>query len=149
MRSVFVAVALAVSALAQSVHIAIPTAGQTLQAGSNITVAVAKPVSLLLSCFLPHFVHSYVSSKATLTGSSDIGIGITLHHCSQNPCESAVEVLGSILYAGAFHAQRFADGVEFGEPHENFTVQIPAGFQPGPAVLSVPHSVLVGVSHPI
>lgn len=58
MRSVFVAVAVAVSALAQSVNIAIPAAGQTLQAGSNITVAVVKPVSQLLTSFLRHFANS-------------------------------------------------------------------------------------------
>ena len=81
-----------------------------------------------------------------MTGSTDIGIAITLQHCTQNPCADVSEDLGSILYAGAFNPQFEQDGVAFGEPHENFTVQIPAGFQTGTAVLSVPHSVLIGVS---
>lgn len=125
MKLLYVLLSLTASALAQSVNIAIPTPGQTLQAGSNITVAVVRP--------------------STLTGSTEVGIGITLHHCAQDPCESAVDRLGSILYAGPYQWQLLNDGVEFNEPHENFTVQIPVGFQTGPAVLSVPHASIVGV----
>ena len=63
-----------------------------------------------------------------------------------NPCESAIDRLGSIYYAGAYDPQFTDDGIRSSSPHENFTIYIPDYFETGPAVLSIPHAVLVGVS---
>jgi len=122
MRSFIVVLSLALAAFGQGAAIGAPTAGQTLVAGDNTTVIVERPDSL--------------------TGSSEIGIGITLHHCVQNPCEDATEDLGDILYNGAFNPQFQSTGPR--TPYQNFSVAIPSGFPAGLAVLSVPHSSLVG-----
>ncbi|KAI5120389.1 hypothetical protein M0805_000169 [Coniferiporia weirii] len=122
MKFFAVLLSLAAATLAQRVTISTPAANQTLTAGQNITVSVAKFDSL--------------------TGSTEVGIAITLEHCSQTPCEDASERLGDILYAGAYNPQR-GPGNE-GQPAQNFTVAIPAGFPTGPAVISVPHANLLG-----
>lgn len=78
----------------------------------------------------------------SLTNSEDIGIGITLAHCTQNPCETHVDNLGTVLFVGPFNPE-FGGGEV---PTQNYSVQIPSSFQPGPAVLSLEHAALVGVS---
>ncbi|EJD05317.1 uncharacterized protein FOMMEDRAFT_78189 [Fomitiporia mediterranea MF3/22] len=122
MRAFTVLLSLAGAALAQRISIGAPSAGQTLTGGKDTSVSVLK--------------------GDTLTGSTEIGVSILIHHCTQSPCEDASEQMGSILYSGSFNPQR-GPGF-FGEPVQNFTVTIPDGFQPGPAVLSVAHANLVG-----
>ena len=80
----------------------------------------------------------------TLTGSTEVGISIQLHHCTQTPCEDIGIWLGNLLYAGPYNPQ-FGPGF-FGEPQQNFTVTIPDSFPSGPALLSVGHANVVGVS---
>lgn len=79
----------------------------------------------------------------SLTGSSEVGIAIALHHCLEDPCEDASERLGDVIYSGYFNPQLHSKGPAV--PHEYFTVAVPPTFPPGPAVVSVPHSSLVGV----
>jgi len=124
MKSVFVFVALASSAFAQRVAIGFPVPGQNIPAGSSINVQVQE--------------------GASLSSSTEIGIAVTLQHCQQNPCEDLSQDLGTVFYAGAYQPQRFDPPSASGAPYQNFTVNIPQGFQKGPAVFSVPHSNLVG-----
>lgn len=83
--------------------------------------------------------------KDTLTGSTEIGIAISIQHCSQNPCEDVTERLGDTLFAGAFNPQFRVN--DTGPPFQNYTVTVPSGFQTGPAALSVTHATLIGVRH--
>jgi len=123
MKSIFAVLALAASALAQGINIFSPTAGQSIVAGTGAEVVVAK--------------------GDTLTGSTDIGVAVLIHHCNQSPCEDATEQLGEIFYAGAFSPQR-SPGMANGEPFQSFFASVPIDFPKGPAVLSVPHAVLIG-----
>jgi len=126
MKTIFAVLALVASTFAQGVNIASPTAGQSIVAGNGGQVVIAKP--------------------DTLTGSTDIGVAVTIHHCNQSPCEDATQMLGEIFYAGAFSPQRPPPGTSGpanGEPFQSFFASIPSDFPKGPAVLSVPHSALV------
>ena len=75
---------------------------------------------------------------------TEVGIAITLHHCSQTPCENAIDSLGFVLYTGPFNPQRTSPTTQ---PVQSFPVVIPTSFDSGSAVLSVVHSQLVGVSN--
>ncbi|KZT02184.1 uncharacterized protein LAESUDRAFT_763122 [Laetiporus sulphureus 93-53] len=124
-KSLFVLGCLALSAFAQNIAISAPAAGDTVSAGSNITVRVDKP--------------------ATLTGSTDVAIAICLKSCAgyTGGCASfdTTEVLGDILYTGPYDPI-YGSGDWY--PFQNFTVQVPAGMESGEASLSVTHLVLVG-----
>ncbi|KAI5116835.1 hypothetical protein M0805_009605 [Coniferiporia weirii] len=122
MELIFVCFLFAAATLAQRVSIFDPSMNQSLTPGQNITVSVVKFDSL--------------------TGSTEIGIGIALHHCNEIPCEDASEQLGSILYTGPFVPERGAG--DEGQPYQNFSIAIPSSFLPGPAVLSIAHANLVG-----
>ena len=74
---------------------------------------------------------------------TEVGVAITLHHCTQTPCESANDSLGSVLYTGPFNPQRSSPTTQ---PVQGFPVVIPTSFESGPAVFSVVHASLVGVS---
>ena len=81
--------------------------------------------------------------KDTLTGSTEIGIAISLQHCTQNPCEDVTERLGDTLFAGPFNPQ--FQPPDNGPPFQNYTVTVPSGFPTGLAALSVTHATLIGV----
>ncbi|KLO18611.1 hypothetical protein SCHPADRAFT_993492 [Schizopora paradoxa] len=126
MKFIFAVLALAASAFAQSVSIASPTPGQNVNAGQGATVIIQKGDSI--------------------TPSTEIGVAITLHHCTQSPCEDASQTLGSVLYSGPFTPQRptGSPGLASGAPFEGFGVTIPQGFATGEAVVTVVHSSLIG-----
>ncbi|KLO18609.1 hypothetical protein SCHPADRAFT_925066 [Schizopora paradoxa] len=124
MKSIFALVALASAVFAQRVSIGFPAPGQNIPAGSSINVQVQE--------------------GAAQSPSTEIGIAVTLQHCQQNPCEDVSQDLGTVFYAGAYQPQRFDPPAASGAPYQNFTVNIPQGFQKGPAVFSVPHSNLIG-----
>ncbi|KLO10778.1 hypothetical protein SCHPADRAFT_502804 [Schizopora paradoxa] len=123
MKTVFAVLALAASAFAQSIAIFSPTPGQSIIAGNGGEVVVQKPGSL--------------------TGSTDIGVAVLIQHCTQNPCEDVSQDLGTIFYAGAF-TPTVQRGVADNVPFQQFFASVPQNFPKGPAVLSVPHSVLIG-----
>ena len=79
----------------------------------------------------------------TLTGSTEVGISIQLHHCTQTPCENADGQLGTVLYTGPFNPQKSSPTTE---PVQGIPLVIPTSFESGPAVMSVVHASLVGVS---
>ncbi|KAI0337054.1 hypothetical protein BDW22DRAFT_1340557 [Trametopsis cervina] len=120
----------AVAAAAQGIAIGAPAPGSTLTHGQNITVEVDKPNSL--------------------TGSTDVAIVIALRSCTifqSSSCDQfdPSEVLGNILYYGPYSPNyQNVPGQGFKPPYQNFTVNVPNAFQPGPAVLSVSHFVLLG-----
>ncbi|KLO18608.1 hypothetical protein SCHPADRAFT_819719 [Schizopora paradoxa] len=126
MKVIFTVLALAASAFAQSVSIAGPTAGQDLNAGQGATVIIQKGDSI--------------------TPSTEIGVAISLHHCTQSPCEDATQALGTTLYSGPFNPQRptGSPGLASGAPFQSFGVTIPQDFAKGDAVVSVVHSSLIG-----
>lgn len=109
----------------------------SLSQSSNPYVILSYTLLLLSSV-------SYANKQDALTGSTEVGIAITLKHCTQNPCEDTSEALGSVLYSGPYNPQ-FGPGMG-GQPYQNFTLTIPGGIQSGPAVLSVAHANLIGVS---
>ncbi|KAI5120384.1 hypothetical protein M0805_000164 [Coniferiporia weirii] len=109
-------------AFAQRVSIGSPESNQTFHAGQEMTVSVAKPDSL--------------------SGSTEVGVGITLHHCTQSPCEDVTQALGYVLYSGAYDPQPTTSS--HGSPAQNFSIYIPEKFAAGAAVLSVAHASLAG-----
>ncbi|PAV17831.1 hypothetical protein PNOK_0631700 [Pyrrhoderma noxium] len=122
MKFVAVLCSLVAAVAAQRAFIGEPQSSDTWTAGHDELVSVVKPDAL--------------------TGSTEVGIAITLKHCIQNPCEDASEALGSVLYSGPYNPQ-FGPGMG-GQPYQNFTLTIPGGIQSGPAVLSVAHANLIG-----
>ncbi|KLO10789.1 hypothetical protein SCHPADRAFT_832040 [Schizopora paradoxa] len=127
MRSVFAVLALAALAAAQRVSIAVPTAGQSIIAGNGAEVVIQKPDSL--------------------TSSTEIGVAVLIHHCTQSPCEDTTETLGQVFYAGPFNPQRpsgGSPGTASGAPFQSFYASVPYDFPKGPAVLNVAHASLVG-----
>lgn len=137
MKSLFALVASISTVFAQRVAVAFPTPGQNIPAGSSINVQVQEG-SYFISCLK--------TLQISMSSSTEVGIAITLQHCQQTPCEDISQNLGTIFYAGPYQPQRFDPPSASGAPYQNFTVSIPQGFQKGPAVFSVPHSYLVGVS---
>lgn len=87
-----------------------------------------------------------IISQDGSSSETEIGIAVTLAHCQHNPCEDVSEDLGTIFYAGPYQPQFFNPPNAFGEQYQNFTVNIPSNFPKGPAVFSIPHASLVGVS---
>ena len=141
MKVAFALLALAASAVAQTVSIATPMAGQTFSKGQSVEVQVVEPVRLtvfvgLKSIGLP--LNQQIAQQAV----TEIGIAITLHPCSQSPCENADDSLGTVLYTGPYNPQRTSPTTQ---PVQGFSVVIPTSFESGPALISVVHSSLVGV----
>ncbi|KLO10786.1 hypothetical protein SCHPADRAFT_832036 [Schizopora paradoxa] len=112
------------TALAQRVAITYPNLGQNIPAGSSINVQVAEGLQL--------------------SSITEVGIAVTLQHCQQNPCEDVSNDLGIVFYSGPYQNQEFTPPSAPGWPYQNFTVNVPSGFQKGPAVFSVAHAQLVG-----
>ena len=67
---------------------------------------------------------------------------VGLRHCDDNPCE--VGGLGEVYYAGTFNPS-YQPPVEIGV-YQNFSVTVDTSFEAGPAVISVPYAMLIGVS---
>ena len=68
-----------------------------------------------------------------------------MNSCFSNGCTAPEDVLGHVLYNGPYNPQ-FQSGEEQKPPHQNFTVTVPSSLEMGPAILSVTHLTLVGVS---
>ncbi|EPQ52378.1 hypothetical protein GLOTRDRAFT_95968 [Gloeophyllum trabeum ATCC 11539] len=123
MRLALVLASLVAAAFGQSIEIGAPSPGTTVSAGSNITISVFKPNSL--------------------TGSTEVGLVLALNPCRNNTCYAPTEVLGNVLYSGAWQPD-YSQPAGALPPHQNFTVQVPEGLESGPAVLSASHMVLIG-----
>ncbi|OJT10265.1 hypothetical protein TRAPUB_13219 [Trametes pubescens] len=124
MKAVFVALALAVSALAQGVHIAQPPSGSVEKQGQSMTVVVQK--------------------QNSLTGSQDVAIAIGLASCplSGSGCTSLPDAsVGPLLFSGTYAPAADASG----NVTQSYVVRVPADIAPGPARLSVAHFYILGV----
>ncbi|KAM5538613.1 hypothetical protein V8D89_007642 [Ganoderma adspersum] len=128
MKSAFVAALLAGIAAAQNVAIGAPPPNSTFSPGDQFVVEVNKPDSL--------------------TNSRDVSVAIGLLSCvGQAPagtCDGIdpTQELGTVLFAGPYAPQAAVPGGT--TLVQNYTVTIPSDFPSGPALLSVPHFVLVG-----
>jgi hypothetical protein len=115
--------AAASTSLAQNVVIGAPTMGSSVTAGSSFTARVDRP--------------------DTLSGSEEVAVVIGLWSCGNNPCPGPSNIMGTILYKGAYNPQ-FSEPSDGLPPHENFSVAIPATFTKGRAQLGVVHVALGG-----
>ncbi|KOS18117.1 hypothetical protein ESCO_003294 [Escovopsis weberi] len=110
----------AIGALAQGIYVASPPAGALLALGETFVVQVVRPNFIL---------------RAT-----EIGLAIGLVSCPNGTCPPPTSQLGSVLYHGPFDPQYHGPGQQY----ENFTVQVPINFQPGPASIQVARFFLIG-----
>ncbi|KAJ3755948.1 hypothetical protein FB446DRAFT_703022 [Lentinula raphanica] len=119
-RSVFTLLALAGSSLAQGANFAYPLDGDTLVAGSNISIRIDRP-----------------TPSAPVV---EAGIGLGMSACSSDSCPSPETSFKYLFYAGGFNPQRPAQvnpGDDF-NAFQNFTVTVPS--IEGKAVLGFLHS---------
>ncbi|KAI1794784.1 hypothetical protein LXA43DRAFT_1058811 [Ganoderma leucocontextum] len=124
MKSAFIAALLAGVAAGQTVVIGAPPPNSTFSPGDQVVVAVNKPNSL--------------------TNSRDVSVAIGLLSCAPaGTCDGIdpTQELGSVLFAGPYAPQAVPGSTTL---VQNYTVTIPSDFPSGPALLSVPHFVLVG-----
>ncbi|KAH9925411.1 uncharacterized protein BXZ73DRAFT_103291 [Epithele typhae] len=119
-------------AAAQSVTIAAPAPNATLPRGSSFVVDVDRPCASS-SIFFP----------ATLTGSQDVAVAIGLLGCPNGVCAglNASVSIGRTLFSGPYAPTPVGHGRA--DLAQNFTVQVPDNFSPGPALLSVAHFGLI------
>ncbi|KAH7910753.1 hypothetical protein BJ138DRAFT_1101590 [Hygrophoropsis aurantiaca] len=118
-------VALLATLTAAQIVFNIPVAGTTLVAGSNYTFQVGMPDQP--------------------TTDDEIAIAIGLISCPNGQCPYPdYEALGQVLYQGPFDPQF---GPAYYNLYQNFTVQIPASFPTGQALLGAVHFVLIGAEY--
>ncbi|EIW74042.1 hypothetical protein CONPUDRAFT_86030 [Coniophora puteana RWD-64-598 SS2] len=122
----FGALLFAAAALAQNVIITLPTEGQSVTAGSNITVDVERPEQL--------------------TGFDQVALIISMTSCASGACLPMAEGLDIILYNGAFNPVEPNPNPAHQQPNQNFTVAIPAALQKGEALIGVTQIALVSAS---
>ncbi|KAI0636731.1 hypothetical protein C8Q77DRAFT_1215680 [Trametes polyzona] len=117
-------IALAASALGQSIAILSPPAGATLSPGSTFIVDVDKADSL--------------------SPSQDVSVAIGLESCTQASCDTLASsgILGNIVFTGDYSPQLRPNSTHV---FQNYSVQVPSTLQAGPAVLSIAHFYLLGV----
>ena len=133
---------------AQNVFIYAPPPQSTFAPGESFVVDVDRPVRVdpldLNSVYTPILT----TTQDSLTGSRDVSVAIGLLSCAgrapSGTCDGidSAWMMGDILYAGPYSPVAPTGG----NANQNFTVAVPADFQPGPAVLAVAHFTLVGVS---
>ena len=89
--------------------------------------------------------------QMTLSSSSEVAIAIGFWPCGGGPCaaQNVQEVLGNVVYKGAFDPQYDTNEPAGVPPHQNFTVTVPESFTTGQVSLGVVHMALVGVSAPV
>ncbi|KIJ16664.1 hypothetical protein PAXINDRAFT_56670, partial [Paxillus involutus ATCC 200175] len=106
--------ALFASAAFGQTYITAPAAGSTVTAGSEITVQVTVPDSLI--------------------NFDEISVAIGLQSCPDGSCNPTDEYLGTILYQGPYTPQASGVGTNL---FQNFTVTIPSSTSSGQAILGV------------
>ena len=147
MKSFFALSALVASAFAQNVAIGAPADMTTITPGSDLTVRVDRPVRTVSPPLRgpPHLL-----LQNSLTGSEEVVVVIGLWPC-QGPCadQNVTEILGNVVYKGAFDPQYDTNEPAGVPPHQNFTVTVPESFTTGQVSLGVVHVALVGVSAPV
>ncbi|KZP04160.1 hypothetical protein FIBSPDRAFT_788260 [Athelia psychrophila] len=120
-------IALSGSSVAQLVQIGSPPNGTHVHANDSISVEVVRPDSL--------------------SGSTEIAVVISFLSCSPYPsaiCPPPTALLGSTLYNGPYNPQYPSPNPNKLQPHQNFTVTLPASAPNGSAQLTVTHFSLIG-----
>ncbi|EKM56261.1 uncharacterized protein PHACADRAFT_253293 [Phanerochaete carnosa HHB-10118-sp] len=125
MKSFIVLASLAACTLAQRLHIAGPTAGQTVGANSYFTAELQMDNTL-----------SSMSQKSVL---------IALTACYDVCSQPAQWGPGTVLYNGTFNPQYNVSAPQKGL-YQDFRLQLPEGWPSGESVLSVAHQFTVGAS---
>ncbi|KAL0059722.1 hypothetical protein AAF712_013518 [Marasmius tenuissimus] len=135
------------TAVAQRAMVGFPTNGTDVQAGSDLLVMVARPVSP----FSPS-VHLNSVDKVILipqnfqSSAEEVGIVLGFASCpddAHTKCSQST-VGTSILYKGPYNPQ--FGGAWFLPPHENLTVKIPEDASKGFAQISLTQFSLIGAS---
>ncbi|KAF8834789.1 hypothetical protein BDN67DRAFT_975749 [Paxillus ammoniavirescens] len=116
--------ALFASAAFGQTYITAPAAGSTVTAGSEITVQVTVPDSLI--------------------NFDEISVAIGLQSCPDGSCNPTEEYLGTILYQGPYTPQPSGVGTNL---FQNFTVTIPSSTSSGQAILGVANFYLDGTGY--
>ncbi|KAL0579134.1 hypothetical protein V5O48_002866 [Marasmius crinis-equi] len=119
---------LILSVFSQTIQIADPADGASVQSGQNMNVMLEFPNSL--------------------TGMTHVSVVISLLDCpdlNKGQCvqQNATDSLGKTLFAGNYTPQFHEQDRP---PYQNFTVAIPQGQQPPNLLLTVAHFMLVGAS---
>ncbi|EIW81135.1 hypothetical protein CONPUDRAFT_82182 [Coniophora puteana RWD-64-598 SS2] len=115
------------SVLSQGVRLSSPTDGQTVSPGQQIVVSVTRP--------------------PTLSSSEEVAVVLGLTTCSTSTgCPAPTDGLAHVLYNGPYSPAYPDPNPAHLQPHQNFTVAIPADMQQGKAVLSVSHFALLGAA---
>ncbi|KAH9857114.1 hypothetical protein C2E23DRAFT_856622 [Lenzites betulinus] len=126
MKFALVFLALAGSAMAQSIALFAPAANTAVAAGSDLLVDIEK---------LPG-----------LSGPTDVSVAIGLRSCG-NDCSTIVPAngLGQLLFQGYYKPQ-LTPGSGSSAGFQNYTVHIPVSAPKGPAALIVAHFFLGGAA---
>lgn len=72
-----------------------------------------------------------------------MGVAIGISSCVDNGCRPASDVLGTVLYNGAFNPVYHE---HYLPPYQNYTVKVPSDLKSGEAQINIAHAALVGVS---
>ena len=136
-------------AVAQAAVVTEPKSGDTWAANQDHLVTVARQISVRYilrilgkQALSDNNTYPYLLYQDDTTAVTEIGIAISIKHCSQSPCEDMSSALGAVLYAGTYNPVMDYD---LGYSYQNFTLTIP-GFESGEAAISVAHASLVNVS---
>ncbi|KAI0755327.1 hypothetical protein C8Q80DRAFT_425661 [Daedaleopsis nitida] len=124
--TIAVLAASATCVLAQRIRIGAPAEWTTVTPGESITVRVEVPL--------------------TLSSSNEVAVAIGFWPCGGGPCaaQSVDQYLGNVVYKGLFAPQLHESPTP---PYENFTVAVPASFQPPMQVsLGVARFAMIGAS---
>lgn len=139
---------LAIGSLAQNVEIGAPPNGTEVHATDQVLVEVVRPVRSHnpLSIGLAHKCTN--NTQDTLGGSTEVAVVISFLSCvsfANSTCPPPTALLGDTLYNGPYNPQYPSPNPNHLQPHQNFTIQIPASAPNGTAQLAVTHFNLIGV----
>ncbi|ESK88827.1 hypothetical protein Moror_17071 [Moniliophthora roreri MCA 2997] len=77
----------------------------------------------------------------------EVGIALGLQSCEVGKCQLTNDTLGTIIYKGAFSPVYHGDVAVSLPPHQNFSINIPADFPKGHAILGLISLATVGASN--
>ncbi|RAK95673.1 uncharacterized protein BO80DRAFT_497561 [Aspergillus ibericus CBS 121593] len=123
MKSILPLTLYATTALAQGIYINSPAAGSQLQAGSSVTVQVAR--------------YDFIQSVA------EIGLGIGIESCT-NGCPDPTGSLGTLVYNGGYDPQ-LGPGIH--DEYQNFTITVPD--TTGNVQIGIVRAFLVGLGYTV
>ncbi|KAK7029640.1 hypothetical protein VNI00_014338 [Paramarasmius palmivorus] len=126
LNSLLTAIALATAASAQRTSIGDPSMNTQVIAGTNLDVRI--------------------DLQPTTSNVDQVGIAIGLQSCQPEQCFPPDQVLGTLLYKGAYDPQYSSEASSL-PPHQNFSVYIPEDFPRGNAILGLVHLGLVGAGY--